>query len=417
MGDFTARFNLSFSAKRVAQQKSFRFVCYSLAKLMSDGVSNDPFEEARRKKGVMRCPFQGEAIPMILRHSDVQQAAKDWETYSSDRPFRVPIPSEEYLRTMRQLPIETNPPKHTEYRAIVEPFFKRHRDPEMIAKVEALIDSLIDMALAEDSIEAMTEFALPLQCYALTYLLNVPECEAETWIDWGIHVFVKDGGRPEEMDLTLENYLAEQFDRAGKNPGDDFYSTLMRTEYQGRPLTREEVMGFANLTFAGGRDTVIHTVTSILAHLAGTPEDLEFLRNNPKKIGNATEEFFRVVSPLTHIGRVCPEETNVLGETVAPEGRVSLCWVSANHDESVFENPEEIRLDRKPNPHIAFGAGAHFCLGAGHARLLVKTLLQKVSQRVGKIVLLEKAPHLEREQKYTRSVGYDSLRIAMHPVD
>src|SRR5210317_2041618 len=107
--------------------------------------SNDPFSEKRRESGVLRCPFQGENLPMILRHKDVQEAAKDWKTFSSDAPFRVPIPSEENLRTMRQLPIETNPPEHTGYRAIVEPFFKRSRDKGVIAQVEALIEKYLNV--------------------------------------------------------------------------------------------------------------------------------------------------------------------------------------------------------------------------------------------------------------------------------
>ena len=91
--------------------------------------THDPFREKRSQTGVLQCPFHGENIPMILRHEDVRKAAKDWQTFSSDAPFRVPIPSEEEVRTMRQLPIETNPPEHTEYRAIVEPFFQRAKDP------------------------------------------------------------------------------------------------------------------------------------------------------------------------------------------------------------------------------------------------------------------------------------------------
>src|SRR4026209_932433 len=99
-----------------------------------DNIS-DPFREARQQDGVLECEFQGENVPMILRHEDVRQAAKDWKTFSSDAPFRVPIPSEEAVRTMRQLPIETDPPEHAEYRAIVDPFFARPKQPEMIAKV------------------------------------------------------------------------------------------------------------------------------------------------------------------------------------------------------------------------------------------------------------------------------------------
>src|SRR5580700_1905372 len=142
----------------------------------------DPFRSARRNDGVIQCPFQGETMPMILRHADVREAAKDWRTYSSDAPFRVPIPSEEEVRSMRQLPIETNPPEHTEYRAIVEPFFERAKQPEMIAKVEALIAGKIAEAGGGDSFEVVQDFALPVQSRALTYLLNVAETEADTWI-------------------------------------------------------------------------------------------------------------------------------------------------------------------------------------------------------------------------------------------
>lgn len=381
----------------------------------TEATANDPFAKARRESGVLRCPFQGESIPMILRHADVMQAAKDWQTFSSDAPFRVPIPSEENLRTMRQLPIETDPPEHTEWRAIVEPFFKRSRDAEVVAKVDALIDQLLDKAITNDSMEIVEQFALPLQCHALTWLLNVPSSEAETWIDWGMHVFAKDGGEPGALDTKLEDYLSAQFDQteASGGQGDDFYSALLRATYQGRSLTRAEMMGFANLTFAGGRDTVIHTVSSIFAHFAKHPDALDFLREDPKRLAKAGEEFFRVVSPLTHLGRVCPQATEVLGEKVNADERVSLCWVSANHDEQVFDTPHEVRLDRKPNPHIAFGAGAHFCLGAGHARMLVKALLQALCVKVGAITLQEANPHVEQEAKYRREVGYDSLTVSV----
>ena len=154
----------------------------------------DPFREVRNKERVLKCPFQGEMVPMILRHADVREAAKDWKTFSSDAPFRVPIPSEEEVRSMRQLPIETNPPEHKEYRVIVEPFFLRAKQPDVIAKVEALIAGKISDALGRESIEVVNDFALPVQSRALTYLLNMPETEAEIWIGWGIHVFKVSGG-------------------------------------------------------------------------------------------------------------------------------------------------------------------------------------------------------------------------------
>ncbi|MBK1825395.1 cytochrome P450 [Haloferula rosea] len=374
----------------------------------------DPFREARSEKGVIKCPFQGEEVPMILRHADVRAAAKDWKTYSSDAPFRVPIPSEEEVRTMRQLPIETDPPQHTEYREIVKSFFQRSKTPEVIAKVEALVDSKLSEALGHDSIEIVNGLALPIQSHALTYLLNVPETEAETYVGWGIHVFKVQGGKFKKGN-ALEDYLANQFDRAEANPGEDFFSALTQGEFQGRKLTREEMMGFGNLTFAGGRDTIIHSISSIIEYFGRHPEALDFLRKDPKRIVHAAEEFFRVFMPLTHIGRVCPVATDVHGVPVKEGGRVSLGWASANFDESVFDQAQTIQLDRKPNPHISFGFGAHLCLGAPHARLLVRTLLKALVDRVAKIHVLEARPHIEVEEHYQRSNGFEALKVNMEP--
>ncbi len=369
----------------------------------------DPFRDARKESPVLRCPVHGEDIAMILRHADVRRAAKDWQTFSSDAPFRVPIPSEESDRSMRQLPIETDPPLHTEYRDLVEPIFRRPKDPAVIARIGDLIARLFTHALAQPSIEAVHEFALPLQSRALAHLLNVPESEADIWIGWGTHVF-RDGGGPSQGN-ALEAYLHGAFDRALARPGDDFFSVLTRATFRGRPLTREEMMGFGNLAFAGGRDTIIYTVASILAYLGENPAALEYLRADPARITHASEEFFRVYMPLTHIGRVCPVETEVHGHTVAAGQRISLAWASANRDETVFASPDEVQLDRKPNPHLSFGFGAHLCLGAAHARLLVRTLLEQAISRLSRLEVLEARPRFERTESYSRQVGFEALRL------
>lgn len=371
----------------------------------------DPFRQAREDSGVLKCDFQGESVPMILRHEEVRRAAKDWKTYSSDAPFRVPIPSEEDVRSMRQLPVEIDPPDHTEYRKLIEPFFLRAKDPSVMAQVEGLIGGMLVEALGRESIEVVREFALPIQSRALTYLLNVEEAEAATWIGWGTHVF-RDG---DSKGGALEAYLQDRFDQAQAAPGDDFFSALTRAQFRGRPLSREEMMGFANLTFAGGRDTVIHSISAVMGYLAGHPQALEYLRADPSRIVHATEEFFRVITPLTHIGRVCPVETDVHGVTVPAGGRVSLCWASANRDAAAFEAPEEVRLDRKPNPHLAFGFGAHLCIGAAHARLILRTLLEQCVERLAGITILEARDRVEREAAYQRTVGYELLRVRCLP--
>jgi cytochrome P450 len=372
--------------------------------------TQDPFRETRESEGVMRCPFQGENLPMILRHADVRDAAKDWKTFSSDAPFRVPIPSEEGVRNVRQLPIETNPPEHTEYRKIAEPFFKRPRDAAFIAEIDSLVGGMVGEMAARGETEIVGDFAVPLQSKALAHLLAVPISEADIWISWGIHVF-HNPTKDEPQSSKLDDYIARRLDIAEHSPGDDFFSALIQAGFQGRKLTRDEMAGFANLTFAGGRDTIIHTVSSMIAYLAHHPEALAFLREDASRVTLAAEEFVRVVSPLTHIGRVCPETTDVQGVEVPPDGRVSLCWASANRDAAAFESPEEIRLDRKPNPHVAYGAGAHLCLGAAHARLIFRLLLEHLSKQVGKIEIISSKPNIERRETYARQIGYEELTV------
>jgi cytochrome P450 len=319
------------------------------------------------------------------------------------------------VRGVRQLPIETNPPEHTAYREIAEPFFARPKTAEMIAQVEALIGGMIDAALARQSIEIVHEFALPIQSRALTYLLNTDETEAETWIGWGIHVFKVTGGEFKKG-TVLDEYLERKFDEVDANPGADFFSALTQATFQGRRLTRDECMGFANLAFAGGRDTIILTIACAIGYLAQNPEALEFLRADPKRITLASEELFRVFMPLTHIGRVCPADTEVNGVTVRADERVSLCWSSANFDATAFPAPDEVRLDRKPNPHLSFGFGTHLCLGAPHARLILRTLLRLCCERVQRITILEARERVEREAAFDRTLGYDLLSVKLEPV-
>ena len=160
---------------------------------------------------------------------------------------------------------------------------------------------------------------------------------------------------------------------------------------------------------------MINSISGVIGHLSEHPQDLEFLRADPKRIVHAAEEFFRVISPVTHIGRVCPARTEIQGVSVEPGDLVSLCFASANYDESVFPSADEIRLDRKPNPHVAFGFGPHLCLGAPHARLVVRSLLKCLCDQVGQITTVTAGEKIERDEKYHRSLAYDSLTVRFTP--
>ncbi|WP_336896307.1 cytochrome P450 [Novosphingobium sp.] len=379
---------------------------------MEQETAIDPFSEARRGSGVLVARFGGETIPMILRHDAVRRVAKDWHTFSSDAPMRVPIPSEEAMRSVRQLPIEADPPLHSAVRDMLKPVFLRPVAPAYIARIDALVAELVDAATARPQIEIVREFALPLQSRALAHLLGLPEAEAEEWISWGTHVF-HDGEDGAAKGAVLDRYIRNALAKAAGSDGDDFFAVLNRAELDGRRLNTDEMVGIANLTFAGGRDTVINAVSRIIAYFAANRPALDAIGSDAKRIAFAVEEFVRVISPLTHIGRVCPVPTEVGGHTVAADARVSLCWASANRDEAVFDRPGEVRLDRSPNPHLGFGSGIHTCLGAAQARTILRCLIRQLAARTGSITVLGEQRQYEDQRSYRRWVGYEALVVAM----
>ena len=252
---------------------------------MKKSTLPDPFEQARQKLGYGEMVDQDDPIVMVLRHKDVRKCAHNWKTFQSEaEPGRIVVPSEVNIRDTRQIPFEVDPPLHGEYRALLEDWFRRPLQQAYQEKLEQQIKDLFTASFSRDSLELVSEFSLPLQSRALTLLLNIPDTEADTWISWGTHVF-----RSEETSLDadkaniLYDYIEQAIDQAIAHPGNDLYSVLLNSDFQGRKLTKEEVKGVMVLTFAGGRDTVINAVTNTVVYFAEHPEALHWLRRRTGK--------------------------------------------------------------------------------------------------------------------------------------
>ncbi|MFO6448708.1 cytochrome P450 [Erythrobacter sp. NE805] len=378
-----------------------------------EAPDRDPFATARRGAGVLLADFDGEPIPMILGHRAVRRAARDWTTFSSDAPCRVPIPAETAVRSVRQLPIEADPPLHKAARDLLRPIFMRPAAPDYAARIEDLVARLLSPLVGAGEVEIVRGFALPLQSLALAHLLGMPESAAEEWIGWGTHVF-RDGPDSAAKGSVLDDYIRRRIATARTAPGEDLFGAMTGMRLEGRPLTEDEMAGIANLAFAGGRDTVITAIAEIVAFFAGDRAALEALRAEPRRVAAAVEEFIRVTTPLTHIGRVCPNGAAVGPYPVAPDARVSLCWASANFDETVFDAPTEVRLDRMPNPHLGFGSGHHTCLGAAQARTILRALIRQLGEQTAAIDILAQARGTERFGPVTRTVGFTELTVRLH---
>lgn len=380
---------------------------------MKNSEFNDPFEEARVNQGFGEMDDQNDPVTMLLRHKDVRKGAHDWKTFQSGAvPGRIVIPSEVNIRTTRQIPFEVDPPQHKDFRAILDPWFKRPLEEEYQAKLKEQISALVDEVLAKDSVDVISEFSLKLQSRALTLLLNTPYEEADLWISWGTHVFRSEG---EALDgakaAILYDYIDGRIDEAIAKPGEDLYSILLNAVVDGKKLTKEEVKGVMILTFAGGRDTVINAVSNSIAYFTEHPKSLDRLRAEPEIRNKAIEELIRYFAPLTQMGRVATTDTAVCEHAIKADTRASLCWASANRDATVFENPNEVVLDRKMNPHLSFGFGTHNCLGATHARTIMKIVVEVLTEKVSTMEIVSAEENIEDLGDFKRKVGFHRLQV------
>jgi cytochrome P450 len=257
------------------------------------------------------------------------------------------------------------------------------------------------------------DFAFPLQSRTLTTLLAMPEEEAEVWLSWGTNVFgaARPGDPPvQDRADALVAYVTDKTDNAARYPG-SLFDELARVTIEGRALTRDERLGVAHISFSGGRDTVIDLLAGIVALYAHDPAAMASIRRDPALAPSATEELLRFISPLRLLARTCPHGGEAGGQPVAAGQRLGMCYGRANRDPSVFAEPDVIHLDRKPNPHLAFGSGPHACLGNAHARLVARTLLSELARRVSAFEILEAVPHPEPAPQDVHGLRFDRLVV------
>ena len=317
----------------------------------------------------------------IRGYNEVREAARDWETYSSD------LLGDRDVRDYRQLPLEADPPRHTKFRMALNPVFSPSALRPLAPDFEALAKRLIDGLKTQGSFEVLEDLVIPYVIGCLSIIYKRPQDYAE-WRSWGPDVWnaaayqrgedvhaAEVAHRNRDFNavsprsgVLLQEYLDRVFDEAearvaaGETERDiwDFVAGLVIDE---QPVNRKEMQGIANVLLAGGRDTVIKLLSGFVWYLSQTPTDADFIRESDEHFRPAIQEMARYLSPLPRMERV-PREYAVGDDASRDTDKyVLLGFVSANHDRERFDNPEEINFHRERNAHIAFGFGPHSCLG------------------------------------------------------
>jgi cytochrome P450 len=320
--------------------------------------------------GVRQLPGAAELTAL----DEVRAAAKDWQHFSSR------VLGDADVRDYAQLPLEVDPPEHGAYRALLDPILGRRAIAALEPDIRAIATGLVEGFRNRGRTEAVDDLAVPMVAITIAHVFGRPG-DAEELTSWGITSWevAPDGVR---SGARLHAYIDRVLDDAASAPGDDAFSRIAGAALEGRPLSRVEQVGLASLILAGGRDTVIHVLCGAMWHLAGRPAARSRLRAHPEQLPLAIEEYLRYLSPNPGMERRATVDVSGSWGTADAGDIVILGWGPANHDSRAFDRPGEVRLDRRPNPHLAFGSGPHTCIGIHLARLEARVFLEELLSAV-----------------------------------
>lgn len=204
---------------------------------MTEDPTYDPFGPARAAGGYAG-DFNGEVMPVLTRWRDIRAAARDWQRFSNDGPGRVPVPDETDIRSLRQLPIEIDPPAHGAYKELVKDWFRRPlEDAILAARIATIAHDRVRAALDAGPVEVVQGISLPIQSLALAALFGLPAEEGEVWTGWGLHAFKSKGKNDPDKAAMLMRRIESYVDASRDGRGQTFFDHLASVRLDGRPLT------------------------------------------------------------------------------------------------------------------------------------------------------------------------------------
>ena len=336
---------------------------------------------------------------VLSRFDDVWRAVHDLDTFSS-----VVEEADNLLPQM----IYIDPPRHTALRALVSRAFTPRRVAEVEGRARAAARDLIDGIAARGACEAQHEFAAILPSVVIAQMIGVPEEHVPQFREWtGSFLEIVGPEDFAEAAANIYGLFAQLLAERREGPRDDMMTALIGAEIDGERLTDEEVLGFCLLLVLAGNDTTSSLIGSGIVMLARDPEQRALLVNDPSLWPAAIEELNRIESPTQVLPRTAMKDAVFHGVTIPAGSRVMLVWGSANHDDREFPDPERLDVTRNVTRHLAFGHGAHYCLGANLARLEARVAFEEWHARF---------PHYELTAEPKRAVSIWARAYSCVPV-
>lgn len=370
--------------------------------LFSDKVRRNPFamyDYMRRDTPVFRVPPPFN-FWMIFDYEGVKRALTDQEAFSS----AVPGPLDWF--------IFLDPPRHTKLRRLLATAFTPRVVAGLEARIRELSRQLLDRSIRHGEMDLAADYAVPLPMMVIAEMIGIPLSDWERFKRWSDGIlrlsytlrgiddaeaarafdgFIAVTG---EMKAYLAGMMEQRRGMRGKtgSPSADLLWRLMEAEVDGERLTDQEILGFFQLLILGGQETTANLINNAILCFLENPDQLSRVRANMELLPSAIEEVLRYRSPLQWVMRTPTRPIEMGGQTIPPGHLVLAVLGSANRDPKQFPDPNRFDISRDPNPHVAFGHGIHFCMGAPLSRLEAKIALTDLLQRTRNMALASDEP-------------------------
>jgi cholest-4-en-3-one 26-monooxygenase len=383
---------------------------------------------------------QDEGVWNITKYEDVIKVGVDPYTFVSGKGI---ILDNDGKRTMRERSLEgaegaggigymdprgnmmimTDPPRHTLLRQIVNKGFTHKSVRAMEPHLRKLVTRIIDDVIEQGECDFVMDISRKMPLEVICEMVGVPEGDWEAMFDLTNRALGFDDPEfaVDETTITVEDmqrsmelfqYMGDLIEQRRTDPREDVLTVLVNTEMDGQYLNNGEIFLMFLLLILAGNETTRNAASGGMLALMDNPDQLQKLRDDPDLMPIAIEEIVRWTSPVMHFERFVTKDTEIRGQKIKEGEEVCLWYPSANRDEDVFgDTGDQFIIDRKPNEHIAFGKGEHFCLGANLARFELRVLFEEVIRRMP-VMELAKPPERLRSNFLA---GIKRMRVSYAP--
>ena len=353
------------------------------------------------------------AIWAVSKHADVVYASKHHEIFCSGEGTRPNMPTKLSI-------VDMDEPRHGQLRNLINRGFKPRRVADIEARFRQFTVETMEKIQRQGQCDFVKDIAVPMPIEVIADLIGIPKTDRDKLHHWSDTMIASDGNYDdiEQMSKAANAfaeycaYIEDTIEDRRKNPQEDLVSVLVTAKDSGvlgqdlsvnaakmpsdhaTEMAKDELTMFLVTLLIAGNETTRNALTGGMSQLIENPGERQKLLDNRALIPKAVEEIVRHVSPVLNFARTATQDTELRGRKIQKGEKILLMYPSANRDADVFTDPDAFKVDRDPNPHVAFGIGNHFCLGANLARMEIRVMLEEILNRMPDMEYSEGPPKM-----------------------